>query len=212
LTLRSPKASLSAFNPGRRCGRIGLLGGSFNPAHEGHRQISLLALKHLRLDEIWWLVSPQNPLKPGTDMAPLAKRMAGARKIARHPRIRVSDAELRLGTRYTIDTLNALKQRFPGVQLVWLMGADNLVQLPDWARWTDICEAVPIAIFARAPYSFRALTGKAARRYAAFRVGPGAGPALGGRKPPAWVYFPTRLHPASATKIRTRKRGLAEAT
>ncbi len=206
MTRPIPKASLSAFNPGRRSGRVGLLGGSFNPAHDGHCQISLLALKYLGLDEVWWLVSPQNPLKSSKNMAPLAERMVEARKIAHHPRIRVTDAEQRLGTRYTVDTLNALKQRLPRVRFVWLMGADNLVQLPRWARWTEICEAVPIAIFARASYSFRALTGRAARRYAAFRVSPGAGPALSGQKPPAWVFFPIRLHPASATKIRARKR------
>ena len=104
--------------------RVGLLGGSFNPAHEGHRHISLLALKYLQLDELWWLVSPQNPLKPTKDMAPFAERLASARIMARHPRIRVTDMEAQLHTRYTADTLHSLRLRFPHTRFVWIMGAD----------------------------------------------------------------------------------------
>ncbi|MBV9833149.1 MAG: nicotinate-nicotinamide nucleotide adenylyltransferase, partial [Alphaproteobacteria bacterium] len=113
--------------------RIGLLGGSFNPAHEGHVHISLEALKRLDLDEVWWLVSPQNPLKAANGMASLADRMEGARSVtATHPRLRVTDLERKLGTRYTIDTVRALRRRHPHARFVWLMGADNLRQLPRW--------------------------------------------------------------------------------
>ncbi|MBO0712928.1 MAG: nicotinate-nicotinamide nucleotide adenylyltransferase, partial [Acetobacteraceae bacterium] len=123
---------------GRRHRRIGLLGGSFNPAHGGHLHVSLLALRHLALDEIWWLVSPQNPLKPADGMAPFANRLEQARRVAaEHPRIRVTDLENRLGaSRYTADTLQALRRRFPRLRFVWLMGGDNLVQIPRWQRWT----------------------------------------------------------------------------
>jgi nicotinate-nucleotide adenylyltransferase len=184
--------------------RIGLLGGSFNPAHEGHRHISLLALKYLHLDELWWLVSPQNPLKPTNDMAPFAERLASARAMARHPRIRVSDIESRLHTRYTADTLHALRSRFPHTRFVWIMGADNLAQIPRWERWTEIFNTVPIAVFDRATYSFRALAGKAAQRFARQRIESRNAAALADQKAPAWVYFHARRHPASASSIRAR--------
>ena len=184
--------------------RIGLLGGSFNPAHEGHRHISLLALKHLHLDELWWLVSPQNPLKSTNDMAPFAERLASARAMARHPRIRVSDIESRLHTRYTADTLHALRARFPQTRFVWLMGADNLAQIPRWERWTEIFQSVPIAVFDRATYSYRALAGKAAQRFAKKRIEGRNAATLADHKAPAWVYFHARRHPASASSIRAR--------
>jgi len=192
---------LPAPNDGRRA-RIGLLGGSFNPAHDGHLHVSLLALARLRLDEIWWLVSPQNPLKSTADMAPLARRLADARRLARHPRIRVSDVETALGTSYTVDTLAALIRRWRHIHFVWLMGADNLAQMPRWRRWSSIFHIMPIAIFDRPTYSFPALAGPAARRFAARRIPAGSLGRLAGRKPPAWVFCHTRLHPASASRIR----------
>lgn len=182
--------------------RIGLLGGSFNPAHDGHRHISLEALKRLRLDQAWWLVSPQNPLKEARETAPLAQRLVAAERVARHPRIRVTDIERRLGTRYTADTLRALVRAYPGARFVWLMGADNLVQIPRWHRWTTVFETVPVAVFARNPYSHTALAGMAARRYARWRLPANRAGALADLAPPAWVFLPTRLHPASATAIR----------
>ena len=194
--------------PGRGL-RIGLLGGSFNPAHGGHLHISLLALKRLRLDALWWLVSPRNPLKPEAGMAPLAQRLAAARAVARHPAITVTDLERSLGTAYTADTLRALKTRFPGVRFVWIMGADNLVQIARWRDWTAIFEAVPIAIFARPSYSLRALAGKAAARYRSARLPPGKGGVLAGSPPPAWIFFHERLHRASATEIRAAGGALA---
>ena len=132
--------------------RTGLLGGSFNPAHRGHRAISLAALDALDLDEIWWLVSPGNPLKPTAGMAPFTARMASARAMARRAPIRVSDIETRLQTRYTADTVTKLTRRFPRRRFVWLMGADNLAQFHRWQRWRDIARAVPIAVVARPGY------------------------------------------------------------
>jgi len=181
---------------------VGLLGGSFNPAHGGHLHISLLAMKQLRLDEVWWLVSPQNPLKNAAAMAPFPKRLASASAYAHHPNIVVTDVERRLGTRYTADTLEAFKVCFPRTHFVWLMGADNLVQISDWQRWTRIFNLVPIAIFDRAPYSFDALASKAAHAFARFKLRQKDAAGLVERGPPAWIFFHTRLHPGSATEIR----------
>lgn len=181
------------------------MGGSFNPAHDGHRHISLEALRRLRLDAVWWLVSPQNPLKPTAGMAPLKDRLAAARRIAGHPAIRVTAIEERTGTRYTVDTVTALKQSFPNTRFVWLMGADNLVQLPQWQRWRDLFHLVPIAVFDRAPYSFRALAGEAARAHRHRRCFGRRARALADQALPAWAYFHTRQHPASATAIRARR-------
>ena len=185
---------------------MGILGGSFNPAHGGHLHISLLAMKQLRLDEVWWVVSPQNPLKNAAEMTPFAKRLASARVYAHHPDIVVTDVEQRLGTRYTADTLEAFKVCFPRTHFVWLMGADNLAQISDWQRWTRIFNLVPIAIFARAPYSFDALGGKAAHAFARFKLRNRDAGALVEREPPAWIFFHTRLHPGSATSIRAGNR------
>ncbi len=193
--------------PARAVGRIGLLGGSFNPAHDGHVHVSLMALRRLRLDAVWWLVSPQNPLKPADGMADLETRMAAARSVASHPRIHVTDAEHRLGTRYTIDTLATLVARCPRARFVWLMGADNMIQIPRWAHWERIFRTCPIAVLARPSYSLRAMTGKAAQRFDAHRVRPERAPALPDMKPPAWTFIPIPLHPASATAIRRGSTG-----
>jgi nicotinate-nucleotide adenylyltransferase len=137
--------------------RIGILGGSFNPAHRGHRAISLAALQALELDEIWWLVSPGNPLKERSgDMAPLAARLASARLMARQAPIRVTDIEVRLGTRYTVDTITRLVRLYPKKEFIWLMGADNLVQFDQWRGWRRIAREVPIAVIARPGYDARA--------------------------------------------------------
>jgi len=165
---RRKESALGLAAAGRR---IGLLGGSFNPAHGGHLHISRLALARLGLDEVWWLVSPQNPLKPSAGMASLAKRLRQAETVAAaDPRIRVSDIERRLGTAYTADTVLALRRRFPRARFVWLMGGDNLVQFPYWQRWQGIFRAVPIAVFARPGSSQRALAGMAAHRFADARL------------------------------------------
>jgi nicotinate-nucleotide adenylyltransferase len=186
--------------------RIGLLGGSFNPAHAGHRHISLSALRRLGLDEVWWLVSPQNPLKPGGNMAPLPQRLARARAVAAHRRIRVSDIERLLGTRYTIDTLAALKRLFPATRFVWLMGADNLAQMARWKRWPDLCRLTPFAVLDRPGDATRALAGAVARRYPDRRLGERAARHLADATPPAWCFIHVRLSPLSATALRARQR------
>lgn len=183
--------------------RIGLLGGSFNPAHAGHVHISQVALRRLRLDAVWWLVSPQNPLKSATDMAPVAHRLGAAQALtAGHRRIRVTALEADLGTRYTVDTIAALRRAAPGVAFVWLIGADNLAQIPRWHRWPDLFKLVPLAVFSRETYDLRALAGPASKRFGAFRYPAIAAPGLAAMRPPAWVFLPIRHHPASASAIR----------
>jgi len=192
--------------------RIGILGGSFNPAHRGHLDISLKALRQLGLDQVWWLVSPQNPLKPADGMAPFAERLAAARRLARNPRIRVTDLEQRLGSRYTAESLKLLRRRFPETRFVWLMGADNLAQIAQWRDWQQIFHLVPIAVFARPSYCFKALAAKAARRFARYRLKEGAGRRLATSEPPAWLFVHGRLNPISATEIRRRRSGTRSAT
>lgn len=184
--------------------RVGLLGGSFNPAHDGHLYISREALRRLDLDEVWWLVSPQNPLKSRDEMAPLARRYRSAIDAARDRRIRVTDIETKLGTTYTAETLDKLVQVFPRNRFVWLMGADNLAQIPDWRDWPQIFNTVAIAVFARGTYSEKALSGAAAARFAKSRVAAEKARSLPARQPPAWCFIHCRLHPASATAIRQR--------
>jgi nicotinate-nucleotide adenylyltransferase len=185
-------------SPGRR---IGLFGGSFNPPHQGHRHASLMALTRLGLDEVWWLVSPQNPLKPEAS-APLKERLAAARRLARHPRLKVTDLETRLGTSYTADTLTALKARYPGVAFVFIMGADNLAGLSRWRRWTQIMETVPLAVIARPGTGYPALATQPAQRYRRFRLPEEAARRLPGAQPPAWVFLHGRLDPTSSTRLR----------
>lgn len=151
-----------------RARRIGLLGGSFNPAHGGHRRISLFAIEALGLDEVWWLVSPGNPLKPRAGMAPLPARVKSAIRQARRAPIRVTAIERELGTRYTVDTLRALRRRYAQSEFVWLMGADNLAQFHQWKDWRDIARALPIAVVARPGYDGSAFASPAMawlRRY-----------------------------------------------
>lgn len=190
--------------PGNIPRRVGLLGGSFNPAHEGHRHISKLALKTLGLDEVWWLVSPQNPLKPVEEMAAYNERFASALKQATHPRIKVSDLETRFGTRHTALTLGKLERRFPKTQFVWIMGADNLAQVSRWHRWEQIFEQYPVAVFARPTYALKALASKAAQRFASHRIVTGGGKKLAQTKPPVWIFVSCRLNPASSTVIRSQ--------
>ncbi|MBV8776085.1 MAG: nicotinate-nucleotide adenylyltransferase, partial [Alphaproteobacteria bacterium] len=191
---------------GRPHRRIGLLGGSFNPAHEGHLHISLMALKRLDLDEVWWLVSPQNPLKPVRGMAPFNARLASAKALAAaRPGIKVSALEASLGTAFTCDTVAALQRRFPHTRFVFLMGGDNLAQLPRWRQWPEFVARVPLAVFDRPQTALRALAGKAPRRFARARVASWAARGLAEMKSPAWTFFHTRLDPHSATDIRQRR-------
>jgi len=148
--------------------RIGLLGGSFNPAHRGHRHVTLEAIRLLGLDEAWWLVSPGNPLKPRAGMAPLAARLAAARAMARRAPIRATDLEARLRTRYTVDTLRRIVRRYPRHRFIWIMGADNLAQFHQWRQWRTIARTMPIAVLTRPGYDADALAAPAMgwlRRY-----------------------------------------------
>ena len=183
--------------------RTGLLGGSFNPAHRGHRAISLAAMRALGLDELWWLVSPGNPLKDGaSDMAPLAARLESARSMARRTAIQPSAIEARLGTRYTIDTLRQLKARYPKRRFVWVMGADNLAGFHRWRDWRGIAREMPIAVIARPGYDGVALAGPAMgwlRRW----VHPASqAKHWTGWSPPALVLLRFRPDPTSATALR----------
>ena len=180
--------------------RIGLLGGSFNPAHEGHIHASELALKRLQLDYVWWLVAPQNPLKATHGMADFETRLNGARQIAHHPRIIVTGIEAALGTRYTVDTLRALKHRFPRVYFVWLMGSDNLLQMPHWRDWQAIFASVPVAVVARPGTAAAARASKAATRFRGAYTAPGRHISV--IRPPAWTVLDARRSGASATALR----------
>ncbi len=184
----------------RRRRRVGLLGGSFNPAHPGHLHAALAALAHLGLDEVWFLVSPQNPLKDKRGMAPFAQRLRKAHELGRHhPRVIATGIEAKLGTRYTCDTVLELKRRFPKTQFVWLMGADNLFQISHWKRWDAVFHMLPVAIVDRPSYSRAVLAAKAARRFVKYRR---PHRALLSRSLPAWTFLHIRHHPASATEIR----------
>jgi nicotinate (nicotinamide) nucleotide adenylyltransferase/ribosome silencing factor RsfS/YbeB/iojap len=184
----------------RRMRRVGLLGGSFNPAHDGHVHISSEAKKRLGLDEVWWLVSPQNPLKPRQGMAPLAQRLQIARVLAGAAKIRVTDLESRIGATRTAKVVTSLKQRYPLIDFVWLMGADNLEQFSRWWRWPAIFQSVRVAVLDRSPYAYRALAGAAAIRFRARRTRPTA--ALFASGVPRWTYLAIRRHGASSTAIR----------
>lgn len=182
--------------------RIGLLGGSFNPAHGGHRAISLFAAQALRLDEVWWLVSPGNPLKPRAGMAPLPARLAQARHIARNAPIRATAIERALGTRYTVDTLKALSQRFVRHRFIWLMGADNLAQFGQWRDWRGIARRMPIAVIARPTYD-RQARGSVATAWLRRFVRPARQSAdWTDWRPPALVLLRFRPDPRSATLLR----------
>ncbi|OYV34238.1 MAG: nicotinic acid mononucleotide adenylyltransferase [Rhodospirillales bacterium 20-64-7] len=186
--------------------RIGLLGGSFNPAHDGHRHVAALARRRLKLDQVWLLVSPGNPLKPRNGMAPFAERLASAARIADGRRILASGIEATFNTRYTVDTMRQLLRRFPNARFVWIMGADLLEQLPRWRRWRDIVRSLPFAVLPRPNYTHRALAGQAAHRLRANRRPAREAPLLPGAAP-GWVFLPERQNPLSATAIRQAAEG-----
>lgn len=187
--------------------RIGLLGGSFNPAHDGHLLMSREAIRNLGLDQVWWLVSPQNPLKSTAGMHPLAERLARARHLATtHPRIIATDLEQQLGTRYTIDTLQALRRRYPATHFVWLLGSDNWQQLPRWRQWQDIMSLVPIAVLQRPGYAAALATGKAGSRWQSYRLPAKAALTLANNQPPAWCLLNNRRSALSATALRKSRK------
>jgi nicotinate-nucleotide adenylyltransferase len=185
--------------------KVGLLGGSFNPAHEGHIHLTRMCMKALALDRVWWLVSPQNPLKSEAGMAPLAARMKAARELiaeAGERLIAVTDIETRLGTRFTIDTVRALKTRHPDTRFVWLMGADNLLQFPRWVKWRELTREIALAVYPRPGFTLRARLSPAAAMLKSVTLEPSDAPLLPLVRPPALVFLGGREHPASATAIR----------
>ena len=183
--------------------RIGILGGSFDPAHAGHSHITREAFKLFGLDRVWWLVSPGNPLK-ADGPAPMPQRLARARQVMAHPRVTVTDIEQRLGTRHTAQTLAALQGLYPGVRFVWLMGADNLAQFDQWQNWHDIMARVPVGVLARPGQRISARVSRAARIYRAARLGARASHLLPGAAPPAWCFVNVPMVDVSSSMIRSR--------
>jgi nicotinate-nucleotide adenylyltransferase len=188
--------------------RVGLYGGSFNPAHEGHAHVAETAKRRLGLDQVIWLVSPQNPLKGRHETADLAERMAGARALAKDPGMIVTDVETRLGSAYTIDTVRALKARFPGVKFVWIMGADSLASFHRWRGWTQIMREVPVAIVSRPWISLKSRFSPAAQRFARYRLPSTAALRLADTRPPAWIFLFGRFNFQSSTALRERLKRL----
>ncbi|MCA2014066.1 nicotinate-nucleotide adenylyltransferase [Cereibacter sphaeroides] len=184
---------------------VGLLGGSFDPPHAGHVHLTREALKRLRLDQVWWMVSPGNPIKAHAPAA-LDERLQASRAIMRHPKVRITDLEAGFGTRATADTLAALQQAYPLVNFVWLMGADNLAGFHKWDRWPEIMARVPVAVFARPGQRMRALHSPAAQRFRLARVPTRDAELLGHLTPPAWLYLDMPMRDISSTALRKARR------
>jgi nicotinate-nucleotide adenylyltransferase len=195
----APRLVLPPHAPGLR---IGLFGGTFDPPHAAHLAASLLALKRLQLDRIWWLVTPGNPLKDTRNLQPLEQRIAAARKLADHPRIDISGLEAVINTRYTYDTLSYLVQRCPGVHFVWVMGADNMRSFYRWQNWRGIANLMPMAVVDRMGSSLYAINGRAGLALARFRLPEHAATTLARREPPAWIYLHGLKSPLSSTALR----------
>jgi nicotinate-nucleotide adenylyltransferase len=201
LTSSSVVSALPPYGNGMR---IGLLGGSFDPPHMAHRAISLFAIKRLKLDRVWWLVTPGNPLK--TDRIPhgLAERMEAARQVAHDPRIEVSCLESVIGTRYTAETIRYLCRRASGLHFVWIMGADNLAQFHRWHDWRVIASEVPIAVIDRPPQTFRALASPAAQALGRYRLPEIHAAGLAEQPTPAWVFLTGLKLYLSSTGLRNQ--------
>jgi nicotinate-nucleotide adenylyltransferase len=197
-----PRFVAQALPPYTEGMRIGLLGGSFNPPHHAHRAISQFALTRLKLDRVWWLVTPGNPLKENGALHALGERMQAARDIANDPRIAVSCLESVIRTRYTVDTINFLRRRASGLRFVWIMGADNLAQFHRWQDWRRIAAQLPMAIIDRPPQSFRALASPAARALARYRLPENEAARLADRQAPAWVFLTGLKLSLSSTTLR----------
>jgi nicotinate-nucleotide adenylyltransferase len=189
--------------------RIGLFGGSFNPPHQGHKQASLLALRRLGLDRIWWLVTPGNPLKQNNDLPPLDVRVAAAAAVARHPRIDVTDIEATIGSRFSFDTLLWLKRRCPGLRFVWIMGADNLVNFHHWQHWREISRLVPIAVIDRPGSTIRAAASRAAQVLRPYRLDESEALLLPQCEPPALIFLHGPRSGLSSTQLRNSGHGLS---
>ena len=184
-----------------RGARIGLFGGSFDPAHDGHVHVSRHALQRLKLDQLWWLVSPGNPLK-AHGPAPLVRRLEHARGLMQHPRVQITSVEEALGTRYTADTLSALRSRYPSQRMVWIMGADNLAQLHHWENWCAIPAMMPLAVIARPGEKRRALASVAARSLRRVRVPAQMAARLPDLTPPAWCFLTIPMRNISSSELR----------
>jgi nicotinate-nucleotide adenylyltransferase len=195
MTLRD----LPPFAPGLK---IGLFGGSFNPPHAGHRAASLLAMKRLHLDRIWWLVSPGNPLKDTSQLPPMVERVKAAQTVAAHPRIIVTPIEAAIGTSYSYETIIYLTRRCPGVHFVWLMGADNFLNFHRWRRWRELTSLVPMAIIDRPGSTFNPLKGRASHWLASYRLNERDAKILADTKPPAFVFLHGPRSPLSSTFLR----------
>ncbi|MGQ7793737.1 nicotinate-nucleotide adenylyltransferase [Faunimonas sp. B44] len=182
--------------------RIGLYGGSFNPPHEGHRHVSLMAFRRLSLDRIWWVVTPGNPLKEVGGLPSLEARMARAAAVARSPLIAVTGMEAEIGTRYTADLVAWLAARFPLTRFVWVMGSDNLVQFDRWERYDAIFETMPVAVVNRPGTLAAALSARAAQKYARARIPEAASHVLADLAPPAWTFLNGPRTPVSSTALR----------
>jgi nicotinate-nucleotide adenylyltransferase len=185
--------------------RIGLFGGTFDPPHRAHLAASLLALKRLKLDRVWWLVTPGNPLKDTRGLAPLAGRIAAARALTRDPRIDITGFEDALGVRYSYDTVRYLIGRCPGVRFVWLMGADNLRSFHRWQKWRAIANLVPMAVIDRLGPSLYSTAGVAAQALSRARIRESAAASLADRRPPAWVFLHGLKSPLSSTALRAER-------
>ncbi|ODN72540.1 nicotinate-nucleotide adenylyltransferase [Methylobrevis pamukkalensis] len=196
---RPALARLPVTRPGLR---VGLFGGSFDPPHAGHLHVAATALRRLGLDRVWWLVTPGNPLKATGGLPAPETRMAAARRLARDPRMIVTDVETRLGTRYTIDLVRRLTRLRPGVRFVLVIGADNWATIHRWGHWQEICQTLPIAVVDRPGASLRALAAPAARRYAARRIASDAAAGLADAKAPAWVFLTGPRSSLSSTALR----------
>jgi nicotinate-nucleotide adenylyltransferase len=199
---RKPRLVLPPHAPGMR---IGLFGGTFDPAHAAHLGAAVLAMKRIGLDRVWWLVTPGNPLKNTRGLAPLAKRLVAAKALARHPRIDVTDLEAQIGTPYTYETIRYLVRRCPHVRFVWIMGADNLRSFHRWQRWRDIAALVPIAVVDRLGPSLYATAGVAGHALAGARIPEWAAKALPERSTPAWIYLHGLKSPLSSTALRAAR-------
>jgi len=186
--------------------RIGLYGGSFNPPHAGHRHVSLMALKRLGLDRVWWIVTPGNPLKDSEELAAMAMRVRDARQVSDDPRIDVTAFEQDIGARYTVDTLAYLKRRFPNVRFVWIMGADNLAGFHRWRGWQRIAGMMPMAVFDRPGWTLKAVRSKSAIALSRSRIREADARALPDLAPPAWVFLHGPRSHLSSTQLRRLRR------
>jgi nicotinate-nucleotide adenylyltransferase len=198
-----PRIVLPPHAPGMR---IGLFGGTFDPPHEAHLSASLLAMKRLDLDRVWWLVTPGNPLKDTRGLAPLAQRIVAAGALARHPRIDISSLEAQIGTTYTYETIAYLRRHCPGVRFVWIMGADNLRSFHRWQKWREIASLVPIVVVDRLGPSLYAAASPAGHALSRYRVTEHIAATLPGRHAPAWTFLHGLKSPLSSTALRALRR------